>query len=320
MEAKLRWVPAAAVAPIAWGSTYLVTARFLPEDAPLYGAVFRALPAGLLLLALRRKLPHGAWWWKAAVLGTLNMGAFFALVYLAAQLLPAGIASTLMATSPVAMMLMAWALISERPRIPILAGAALGITGVSVMLLTGTTAVRGTGVAASLAAMGMSSLGYVLAKKWGTGGDTVAQTSWQLIAGGTLLIPAALLLEGAPPQLDGPAIVAFSYVSVIATAVAFACWFAALGRLGAGTVGLIGLLNPITGVLLGTAIAGEVLTGRQMGGMALILLGILLGQPALTSRLPLSHWRPFRQEQRAPVGQSGPDAPVEPKRITSGTV
>ena len=46
----------AAVAPLAWGTTYLTTEALLPPDRPLFSAALRALPAGLLLLALRRAL------------------------------------------------------------------------------------------------------------------------------------------------------------------------------------------------------------------------------------------------------------------------
>lgn len=75
------------------------------------------------------------------------------------------------------------------------------------------------------------------------------------------------------------ALLAFCYVGLVATALAFAAWFAGLRRLPAGTVGLIGLLNPVTGVLLGTVVAGEVLTGRQLCGLALVLGGVALGRP-----------------------------------------
>lgn len=51
-----------ALAPISWGSTYAVTTELLPADRPLFTGVMRALPAGLLLLALARVLPRGAWW------------------------------------------------------------------------------------------------------------------------------------------------------------------------------------------------------------------------------------------------------------------
>ena len=158
------------------------------------------------------------------------------------------------------------------------------------MLYSGVSAVDGRGVLASVAAMTLSSLGYVLAKRWGQQVDVLAATSWQLIAGGLLLVPAALVVEGGPPALDLPAALAFGYVTVLATALAFAAWFAGLRRLRAGTVGLIGLLNPVTGVLLGTLVAAEQLTARQFAGLALVLVGVLAGQPAVTARLD-GWWR-----------------------------
>lgn len=292
VEAKWRWALVTAIAPVAWGSTYYVTREFLPADYPLYGAAIRALPAGLLLLAVCRRLPHGSWWAKSVVLGVLNMSAFFALVYVAAQLLPTSVASVIMATSSVVMMAIAWMLLSERPAALSLVGAALGIAGVCAMLLTGAESIDPWGVAASVAAMVMSSFGYILAKKWGGQVPVLASTSWQLITGGLLLLLAAVLVEGAPPALDLPAATGFAYVSVIGTAVAFAAWFAGLRNLPAGTVGVVGLLNPVTGLLLGTALAGEILTLQQLGGIALVILGILLGQLTRRSAEPPRRHRP----------------------------
>lgn len=51
-----------ALAPISWGTTYAVTTEFLPADRPLFTGLLRALPAGLLLLAISRTLPRGVWW------------------------------------------------------------------------------------------------------------------------------------------------------------------------------------------------------------------------------------------------------------------
>lgn len=286
----MRWVLITAIAPVAWGANYFVTREYLPAHYALYGAVFRALPAGILLLAISRKRPHGIWWFRAAILGALNMGIFFALIYVAAQLLPSSIASTVMATSPVIMMLMAWMLIGESLHLASLVGAALGITGVCLMLFSGPASIDLYGLLASIAAMMMSSLGFVLAKKWSSGIDLLSLTSWQLIAGGTVLIPAAVAVEGSPPIPDGPAVLAYGYVTVIATAVAFVSWFGGLRHLEAGTVGLIGLLNPMTGVLLGTVLASEPLSARQAVGLVLVLLGILLSRPAASKR-PISERR-----------------------------
>ncbi|MFB7325550.1 EamA family transporter [Streptomyces sp. NPDC056190] len=291
-----------AIAPVAWGANYFVTHEFLSPNSPLYGAALRALPAGLVLLALCRQRPRGVWWWRSAVLGLLNVSVFFVLVYAASQLLPRSIASTVMAMSPLAMMLIAWALVSERPGIAHLAGAAIGLGGVCLMLLTGAERVSMPGVLASAAAMLVSSFGHILTKRWSAGADVLASTAWQLTAGGLFLLPVAAAVEGPPPALSTPALFAFGYVALVATALAFAAWFTGLRHLPAGTVGLIGLLNPITGVLLGTAVAGEVLTVQQLCGLAFVLVGVVLGRPIRAGRrgngqtpaLPVSDERPAR--------------------------
>src|ERR1700710_945130 len=112
MEAK--WIAVTAVAPIVWGAHSVVPRQLLPTAAPLWGSALRALPAGLVLLAVARTLPRGVWWWRSAVLGTLNVGAFFLLVYVAAQLLPSSVAASVMALAPLALAGFAWLLVGEQ--------------------------------------------------------------------------------------------------------------------------------------------------------------------------------------------------------------
>jgi len=94
----------------------------------------------------------------------------------------------------------------------------------------------------------------------------------------TLLLVVAVAVEGPPPALDPVALVGFGYLSLVATALASVCWFAGLSRLPAGTVGIVGLLNPVTGVLLGVLAGAELLSLPQAAGIALVLAGILLGR------------------------------------------
>lgn len=96
---RLRDVLVTAVAPIAWGGSYFVTRHLLPAGIPLTGSVYRALPAGLLLLAIGRRLPRGPWWWKALLISALTIGGFLSLIYVAGTRLPSGVAATLMASS-----------------------------------------------------------------------------------------------------------------------------------------------------------------------------------------------------------------------------
>ncbi|MET8543049.1 EamA family transporter [Kitasatospora sp. NPDC004799] len=279
MEANARWVLLTALAPVAWGANYWVTHAHLPADRPLWGAALRALPAGLLLLACARRRPHGAWWWRSAVLGLLNTAAFLLLLYLASQLLPTSTAATAMAASPLAMLLTAWALAGRRPRRAHLAGAGVGLAGVALALAGPGQRIGWAGLAASAGAMLVSSVGYVLAARWREGADPLAATAWQLTAGALVLLPAAFVVEGAPPPVDVPTLLAFGYTAVVATALAFACWFTGLRHLPAATVGLLGLLNPLTGVLLGTALDGDPFGPRQGLGLALVAAGILCGRP-----------------------------------------
>jgi len=285
MTSPWRWLLVAAIAPLAWGSTYIVTSQLLPADSPVWGAAMRALPAGLVLLVLARRLPRGRWWWRSAVLGVLNVGAFFVLVYLAAQLLPSGVAAMLMATSPAVILLLAWPIAREKPAALSLVGAIVGFAGVVVLLAGATGALNLWGVAASLAAMLMSSVGFVLARRWNDGTPALSVTSWQLTLGGLALVPVALLLEGAPPALDAAGIAGAAYLALVATALAFATWFAALQHLPAGAVGLVGLLNPVAGVALGVLVAQETFTAVQVLGMVTVLAGIVLGQPAIAAGL-----------------------------------
>ena len=275
----------AALAPIAWGSGYYVTETYLPPDRPLFGAMVRALPFGLLLLAFRPRLPQGVWWWRALLLGTLNIGAFFALIFVAAYRLPGGTAATLTATAPITIMLIAWAVVRERPRLAALAGAVVGVVGVALLVLRAGVAVDPIGVAASFGAVAMSSLGFVLVKRWRPPVDLLTFTAWQLVAGGLVLLPVALVVEGAPPALDASAVGGFLYLGLGGTVLAYVVWFRGLRGLPAAAVSLVGLLNPVSGTLIGVALAGEAFGATQALGMLLVLGGIVAGQPAITDRL-----------------------------------
>jgi probable blue pigment (indigoidine) exporter len=284
-DKSLRWIALTAIAPIAWGSTYFVTRQLLPADAPLWGGLLRALPAGILVLLISRRLPTGAWWWRSLLLGALNVGGFFVLLYVAGQRLPSSVASTLMSLSAAGLLLFAWLLMRQRPRLASVLGAAVGIAGVVVMLGVGGGAVDPVGVAASLGAMVSSSVGFVLTARWGSEVPALAMTSWQLIGGSLVLLPVAVLVEGAPPALTVGSALGFAYVTLVATALAYVAWFSGLRRLAPGVVGIVGLLNPVTGVLLGVIAAGETFGMPQAIGFALVLGGIVLGVlPGRTAR------------------------------------
>ena len=267
-----------AFAPAVWGTTYVVTTVFLPEDHALWSGALRALPAGLLLLALSRTLPQGGWWWKALVLGILNIGAFFPLLFLAAYALPGGIAAVFGAASPLVVAALALPLLSERPTTWRLVWGVLAVAGVAMMVLAPGVELNVLGVLAGSAAPLSMAVGTVLSKRWGRPVGPLAYAGWQLTAGGAVIIPLALVIDGGPPALDGPALAGYAWLGLLGAALAYTLWFRGVGTMPAGAVAFLPLISPLVAAALGWLVLGETLTLFQGTGFALALLAVACAQ------------------------------------------
>ena len=238
----------------------------------------RALPVGLLLLAFRHRLPTGDWWWKAIVLGLCNIGMFFPLIFVSAYHLPGGLASTLQATSPLAVMVIAWLLIGERAGLVRVVAAVVGLVGVGLLVLRNPGGVDTLGLLGAFGSVLVSAVGFVLVKRWKAPVDLLTLVSWQLVVGGLVLLPVGLVVEGGPPAMDLHAALGFLWIAGAGTGLAYVCWFHGLARMSAGAVSLVGLVNPVVGTLLGVAFAHEAFGPAQALGMVLVLGGVVAGQ------------------------------------------
>lgn len=289
-----------ASAPIAWGTTYWVTSELLPPGHPLWAGLLRALPAGVVLLALSGRLPHGSWWWRAGVLGTLNIGAFFALLFVAAYRLPGGVAATLGATGPLVVALLAHRLADERLTVHRIACGLAGVLGVGLLVLRGNAALDAVGVAAGMLGVLSMSLGTVLSKRWGNPTTPLAFAGWQLTAGGLALAPLAVALEGSLPRLDAGAVAGYLWLGIVGAAVAYVLWFRGIGTLPVGSVAFLALLSPVVATLIGVGLVGEHMTSMQWLGFAVALGALALAQ------VPPHRWvgRRARVDRDARAGQA----------------
>ena len=240
----------------------------------------RALPAGLALLVVARVLPKGAWWWKATVLGALNIGTFFPLLFLSAYRLPGGMAAVVGSVGPLLVVGLSALLLGERPTARSVVTGVVAAFGVSLVVLKAAGALDLVGVLAAFASAASMSAGTVLTKRWGRpeGVGPLALTGWQLTAGGLLIAPLALLVEGAPPALDGRAVGGCLYLALANTAVSDWLWFRGIGRLSATQVTLLGPLSPLTAAIVGWAALGQALTPVQLAGMAVAFGATVVGQ------------------------------------------
>ena len=266
-----------ALTPIFFGSTYAVTALALPPDRPLFTAAVRALPAGVLLLLASRHLPEGRWWGRLAILGALNIGAVFALVFIAAYRLPGGVAGVIGGAQPLIVALLAAALLRNRLGIRSLGAAVIGMAGVALLVLRSSVQLDPIGIAASAGATVCGALGIILVKRWGRPMPMPAFVGWQLIAGGAILAALAAVVEGAPPALTPRNVLALAYLAGCVTLLAYVLWFRGVERLGPTSVSLLALLNPLTAAILGAVLLGERYTPSQAAGAALIIAGLVIG-------------------------------------------
>lgn len=277
-----------ALAPAVWGTTYIVTTEFLPAGHPLFAGFLRALPAGLIALAVTRTLPRGAWWGKAAVLGVLNIGLFLPLLFIAAERLPGGVAATLGAAQPLVVAVLAVAVLRQPLAARPLLWGATGVLGVGLVVIGPGAQLDGAGVAAGLAGAATMGLGVTLTKRWGRpeGVSPLAFTGWQLTAGGLFLAPLTFLGEGAPPAIDGRAALGYLWLGLIGGLLTYALWFRGIGALPVTSVAVLGLLSPLVAAGLGAVVLGQTLGPVQLVGFALALASIVGGQLPAPSRTP----------------------------------
>jgi probable blue pigment (indigoidine) exporter len=305
---RTRLTLATAIAPLTWGSTYAVTTQWLPRGQPLSTAAVRALPAGLLLAAVTRTLPRGVWWWRAAVLGTLSIGAFFALLFVAAYRLPGGMAAVLGAIQPLLVASLSVPLLAQRPSRLTLAAGLVGVGGVALVVLQAVSRPDPLGVAAGLAGAAAMAMGIVLDKRWGRpeGVSVLAFTGWQLTFGGLLLAPAALLAEGLPRHLSATNVGGYVYLAGINTLLAYWLWFRGTSRLPSTALSFLSLLSPVGAALIGWAALSQDLSPLQVVGLLLALAGTVLGQLRPTaSRTPA----PTTAAEPSPAASATTSAP-----------
>lgn len=277
-EARLPNILLTSFAPISWGTTYAVATEFLPPGHPLWVASLRSLPIGLLLVIGLRKLPKGHWWWRILILGSLNIGMFQALLFVAAYRLPGGVAATAGAIQPLLVVWFAWLILGDRPsRLSILA-AISGLVGVGLLVLGPEARLDGIGILAALAGAATMGLGTVLVKRWKPPVSLMVFTAWQLTVGGLMLLPIALVTEGFLTQLSRTNLWGFIYLGLIGTGLAYALWFRGIGKLKPTVVAYLGLLSPVVATLIGYIFLQETLALTQWLGAVFVLGSVAVGQ------------------------------------------
>jgi probable blue pigment (indigoidine) exporter len=274
------WGYLAAVTPIIFGTTYVLTTEFLPPGRPLLAALMRSLPTGLVLI-IGSPIPQRRWMARFFVLSVLYASALFPLLFIAAYRLPGGVAAVINSLSPLLVVVISVPLLGTPIR-PIQIGAGiLGTLGVALLVLRSDARLDVVGLIAMAAAAIMFSMATVLTKRWGLpeGMSSIGFTGWTFLLAGLTLLPVTLLIEGLPAQLTARNVGGLIYLVLISGIFAYVVWFWGLQRLSASAVTFLTLLNPVVAALLGWVVLNQRFNLWQALGAILVLVSVALGQP-----------------------------------------
>ncbi|MDD2841044.1 MAG: EamA family transporter [Tolumonas sp.] len=264
-----------ALTPILWGTTYLITGKYLSDWPALWLSVMRAIPPGLLLLAIRparvpwRQVPY------LLLISFLYIGAFFPLLFVAALHLPGSVAGTLSATLPLLLLGLQWLFLRKVPTRQSLCCSLLGLGGVMLLLGPGAS-LDWVGVTASLLSVLLIGLCSLLLQQRPWQGELISFTGWQLLLGGLMILPLAYWQDGAMPMPAGDDWFGLLWLIVLNSALAYVLWLWGMAHLPLNRLGLLTLLNPMTAVLAGSFLMHEALSCQQWIGVAVVFASLLL--------------------------------------------
>ncbi|WP_233159497.1 EamA family transporter [Pseudonocardia sp. MH-G8] len=286
----LAWV-ALGVVYVLWGSTYLANRFIITDLPPLFAGGGRFLVGGSLLTLVvlafggRRALRMDRRQFATTALAGLLLPAWGnGLVTVAQQQVASGVAALLIASVPLWIVVLR-ALTGDRPRPATVVGTGVGVVGLAVLLLAGSSGGSG-GVLGNawwgpwlvvLAAVGWAS-GTFATTRLPAPSNPFALAAVQMLVGGVVLMAGSVAVGDRPDlaAVSPSAWWAWAYMAVVVSLLAFSAYAYALAVLPVSTVTTYAYVNPVIAVLLGIFVAGERFSGLQFAGGAVVLLAVVL--------------------------------------------
>ncbi len=276
---------------IIWGSTYLGIKYALETIPPFLMVGVRFLIAGLLLLVWcilkKEAVPSLKSIVAISLAGFLMLFIGNAAVVYAEQYLPSGLVAILVATVPL------WFVILDKKQWhyhfsnkQIILGLIIGFAGV-MMLFAGKGSAGVTGSKMKIISfliLILGSIGWAIGSLYSkykkTDGSTMVKVAIQMLAAGVAATITALFIGEQKSfhisQVSINSMVAFIYLIVLGSLVAYSAYIWLLSVRPASLVGTYAYVNPVVAVFLGWLIADEVITTQQIIALSIVLVGVLL--------------------------------------------
>ena len=214
---------------------------------------------------------------SAVVVGILLLGAN-ALLFIAERTVPIGLASLLIASVPLWIVLMR-TVTGDRPGRTALIGVATGFAGIAVLVRPGGEA-DAAGIALVLASAAIWATGSFLSSRLPLPPDAFVATAIEMLAGGLLLLPLGLLFPGDgsldPTSWSDRSIAGLVYLVLIGSLVGYTAYVWLLAHVSISTAATYANVNPVVAILLGVIFLHEGVTWEIALGASIVLASVAL--------------------------------------------
>lgn len=307
---KIALLTAFAALYVIWGSTYLGIRFAIETIPPLLMAGTRFLLAGMIMHVIARwqGAPRAslAEWRTSLIVGACLLLGGNGGVTLAEQYVSSGLASVMVATVPIFIALLAWAMgTAPKPSGIVWFGLAGGLVGVGILVgpalhfTPNETSHPGIGMLILLCSSFLWSAGSIYSTKARTASSPFLAASQQMLCGGALLTLAGVVTgehhRFAASRLSLLSVGSFAYLVIIGAVVGFTAYIWLLRHCNPAKVATYAYVNPIVAVVLGALFAGETLTAR-----ALLAAGLIIGSVALVITVQQSKSKPMPVDAALP--------------------
>lgn len=276
-----------------WGANFVLAGPVLASLPPLWAAAVRFLLGAALMFiiaSVRREEMVGLLRRHASIyllLGIVGITAFNLLFFYALQSTSANSAALIMATNPLLTALLAAAFLGEKPVARQLVALPVALTGVLVVISHGDMGKLASlsfvhGDLLMLAANLSWALYNVLTRRYMPQASPVANTSWIMVVGATLLLATALGSDAHVHTLDLKASLSMAVMVVGGTVLAYLFWGIGIARLGAARTAIFLNLVPVFAMLI-SAFLGTLPSAAQLAGGLLVLGGVTISMVSVTS-------------------------------------
>ena len=277
-------VLAAAVASF-WGFNFVVIDWGMTDVPPLLFVAIRFLVVASAVIVVPR--PRTSWRTIVGVGLFMSLGQFGLLYTSMALGLQPGLAALVLQAQAVFTILIAAALLRERPTVPQITGVALGVVGLAIVAAGRGGDAPALAVALALAAALSWAVGNVISRRAGAVSGPGRWGSLSLTVWSALVVPVpalmlSLVVEG--PQVIAAGIAAFGwesalstlYTAVLCTIIGYSIWNGLLARNASAAVVPWVLLAPVVAMASAALLLGQIPTLAEIVGGALLVGGVLI--------------------------------------------